>query len=59
MKPLPWDWSEQQRRFGLASNTNDNLSASAIYPDQFPSKIAETLSTPRMGAVRPANRTEV
>ena len=26
MKHLPWDWSEQRRRFGLASNTNDSLS---------------------------------
>ena len=26
MKQLPWDWSEQRRRFGLASNTNDSLS---------------------------------
>lgn len=26
IKPLPWDWSEQRGRFGLAPNTNDSLS---------------------------------
>ena len=26
MKQLPWDWSEQRRRFGLTPGINDNLS---------------------------------
>ena len=26
MKQLPWDWSEQRRRFGLATGINDSLS---------------------------------
>ena len=26
MKQLPWDWSEQRRRFGLAPKTTDSLS---------------------------------
>ena len=26
MKQLPWDWSEQRRRFGLAPGINDSLS---------------------------------
>ena len=25
-KDLPWDWSEQRRRFGLAAVINDSLS---------------------------------
>ena len=25
MKQLPWDWSEQRRRFGVATGINDSL----------------------------------